>query len=381
MRENKTSRDELTDKQREDLNNIRNNIKKKVKDIDREELIYQKQYTASLIMLYVLMTFFILVVVYGLSTTSADEHTISKISNCDTIINIDMNNETNKLEYNIESLAVKTNDNKYINFRPSWIKLDINTDSTEYIIKDNKYTISHNLNLSNLSLKDEEIYIQYSNIEETASKELIVAKSKPTYIDTSNLQKITSRFNEKSNPSQVITTANSYNNIFIMITETLAGGELKTESLKREIIKAEEHMQESTNNNGFTLQLKGIGNINLSNTTYNILYTNKDEVLRVHNNEKDEDSFHIFSINNETMGCNAEDLIATQNKKLFVHSKFNDETSSGYKTIGLLSEDSLYCIKFYNEDIQKHVLKQLGIDCEQINIKKIQSVVEVKEGK
>lgn len=302
-----------------------------------------------------------------------------------TLLNIRMNNETNMLEYKISEISIRNSDNKYLVLNGyNWINLDVNTLSDNYTIGDKNYNISKKVDTSSFEITDSSVYIQNSNVENTASKELLFFIKNEDVLNDKSLQKIGSRFWEKSNPIQVKTLAKSYCNSYIMLVETLAGGTLNTKSLQNRIINIEASpMYYSDNTEGIVINLEEMGEIKLSlldeiKDSPRVLYTKSDGVLRIGNELQNIDYIYISSINNDTLQCYAEDLIATTNDNVFIHKCFDNPDSIGYKTFAIKTDTNLYVIKLNeisHESLLNSIFKQLNIDMEQVQVKKIQSVI------
>lgn len=326
----------------------------------------------------------IILSVAGIIKTDIDSlATMGFTDKTSTIVSIHMNSE-NKLEYNLESIVLNTDKHKIKLGNFSWVRGNIDSDNNSYLINGTEHSISNETSLDAFNIKDKYVYITYSNKENTANKELLVAATKPTDLNIEGLNKKHVRFKEKSNPIQVTTTANSYNDIFIMMNESLAGGELNVDSFKQNIIQFESRMLSAKEYEGIKLSLAGIGYIDLSklesvSESPELSYNRVDDVLQIRNSADNITYMYISSINNEYIGCNAEDLIATDKDNLYIHYNFDKPDKVGYKTFAIMADNNLYCIKLNelaSEAMQNNLFKQLGINDNSIEIKKIQRVVD-----
>lgn len=312
---------------------------------------------------------------------------MATLENSQSVIEITMNKENNNLEYSVNEVAIKSKDRPLISLSNlSWLEKNIDTLTKSYEIEDKKYKIYKKTELNQLKINKDIVYIQYTNKNDTASKELIIAKEEPNILDTRDMRKINRRFKEKSNPIQVKTKANSYRDSFIMLTETLAGGKLEINSLKNEIVNIESLLGESDEYNGITLKFNELGEINLSKIdeikeSPEITYNKDTDILAVRNSSENIDYFYISRINNDNFGCYAENLIATTNENVFVHEDYDNTESIGYKTFAIKTDNNLYCFRLTeiaHESLQINIYKQLGIKTNKIEIKKVQTVIPSK---
>lgn len=386
---------ELTEEQQERLRKIRKNVTKNAKNtaklLNKEPIEKAKAFiqgmdkrTSSAITLVVL-TILLSIASNKFNIKAMDSSAKVDYKGC--IIDITMNNETNQLTYDLKDASIETKTN-FINLENcGWLKSDINTEFNEYTVDNNKFTISKDTSLSSLDVKKDCVYAQYNNKENTASKELVLATDIPNDIDLVGVEKQSSRFYEKSNPIQVKSYMNSYNNSFLMTVETLAGGELITKSLKKtlEDIESTATFSDKENTNySIHLNFDEIGSLDLSQIdevkeSPEVIYTRDDGVLRVRNSKQDIDYIYITYVDNEKINCKATDLVATTNENLFIHKNFDVEDSVGFKTFALKSDSNLFIIKLNSinyESIQTDIFEQLGIDADTIAIKTIQKVVD-----
>jgi hypothetical protein len=314
-----------------------------------------------------------------------------------TVVSISMNNDSNKLQYNVDKISIRSGD-QYINLNTfEWLKTNINTSTTSYSIGDNTYSVSKETSLYNLDISSQRAYVQYSNEESTASKELIFMSDKPSNIDTTGFEKVNKRFFIKDSLLQTKAYTTNYNNSFLMITETLAGGKLNTTSLKPMLGIMDSSITVSEKDNlideslnfeipcEITLKFDELGELKLSeldevNISPEIVYNRDDDIIRIRNNGEDLDYVYIGSIDNEKLGCNADDLVATNTDGLYIHKDFDKQGYVGYKTFALKTENNLYVIKLNevaHESLQESLFEQFGIDTKQIEIKKIQRMIDV----
>lgn len=387
---NTNNEKKLTDEQLLKLNKIKNSINNSAtntsKFLGHKKLNFKFTLNKRNKSICILIIAVFIVICFNLNMAN------TKIMNQDSkteyegsIVNVSMNKETNKLTYDVGNISIKGKNN-YLNISNcNWVKFDVNTVSDTYTVNNEAYIISKNLSLFNLDIKPDTVYIQYNNAESTASKEIIFASQKPNDIDLTGVEKVTSRFYEKSNPIQVKSYINSYDNSFLMTAETLAGGELITKSLKHTLSNIEDSITFSDKNNTskITLNFSEIGMLDLSKIdeikeSPEVIYTEEDGVLRIKNSKQNIDYMYITHIGNENVMCKAEDLVATTDKRVFLHQNFDVENDIGYKTLVLKSDNNVYVIKFnslYYESLQNELFKQLGIE-NNLKIKKVQKVID-----
>lgn len=302
-----------------------------------------------------------------------------------TVLNIDMDNN-NKLLYSFDNISIKTSDG-YINTDLNgWISQDINTSSNEYYIDNQLYSLDKQTKLGAFIVRDDYAYIKYINKARTASKELILSSSKPSDIDVKTLKKSGERFFEKSGILQIRSYTNSFDNSFLMMIETLAGGELNISSLKYYLLNMEGDMYKSystSENSEISININGVGTINLNNITklgnkHQIVYDNTSDVLRVINAESNVEYIYIFAIDNEIMDCYIEDLLETTTENVFIHKDFDNIDSIGYNTFAIKADNKIYCMKLNdmnNKELQNNILRQLGIESKPLKIKRVQTVI------
>ena len=212
----------------------------------------------------------------------------------------------------------------------------------------------------------------------------MLCSAKPLDIDTSDIQKQTLRFFEKSNPIMIKSYVNSFNNSFLMVNEAIGGGELNINTLEEEINNIEGKMTTSEKCDGFILELCELGSLNIKQLNEfkdspQVMYNSSDGILRIGNKNMNENSLYIFSIYNEKLGIKPEDLLETNIDKVFIHKQFDDENSTGYNTFVVLTENNLYCFKAANRDLVLEVLDNLGFDSSLLTIDKIQSVIRKQD--
>lgn len=378
-----SSSDRLTPKQMRDLEDINKSLEVDAKDT-LKQLKERKRYKigVGLLLLFVVVIAMAIKLYTGISQDLMAINTMIPSNESYSSLNVSMDNKTNKLVYNIDKVSISSNNNEYLNLSNlAWLRLDIDTDSEQYEIDEKTYTLSKKTFLKTFDIKQDSVYLQYSNIESTALKELILSKEVPN-IDTKSLQ-THGRFKESANPIKIKTTANSFNDSFIMVVEALAGGSLNIESLKPQIKIIESQMSKSVDTDGIKVNLEELGTLELNKfdelkTSPELIYTEDDGVLRLRNSSENIDYIYISSIDNETIGCKSSDLLATTNDKLFVHIDYDDIDSIGYKTFALKTDTNLYVFKLNklaHDSLQKELFNQLGIDVDKVEIKTIQTVI------
>lgn len=378
-----SANDSLAPRQVRDLEDINKSLEVDAKD-SLKQLKERKRYKigVGLLLLFVVVTIMAVRLYTGISQELVVINTMIPSNESYSSLNVSMDNKTNKLVYNVDKVAINSNNNEYLNLSNlAWLRLDIDTNSEQYEIDGKTYALSKKTFLKTFDIKQDSVYLQYSNNESTALKELIISKEVPS-IDTKSLQ-TQGRFKESANPIKIRTTANSFNDSFIMVVEALAGGSLSIESLKPQIRIIESQMSKSVDTEGIKVNLEELGTLNLDSfdelkTSPELIYNEDDGVLRLRNSSENIDYIYISSIDNETIGCMSNDLLATTNDKLFVHIDYDDIDSIGYKTFALKTDTNLYVFKLNklaHDSLQKELFNQLGIDVDKVEIKTIQTVI------
>ena len=394
-KENKYSNKELTDRQKKYIKNLYSNTNKeakgtikiirKIKSKFRYTEYEQITYIDRNKLLKVIMGISIITIAYLYiisSVNNSNKYNIPVSSDSSSNINIYMNNE-NELEYSITKLSCKTG-NSFININTfSWLYEDLDTDTDKYKIGDKNINISKDLNIKAFDIQTNYSYLEYSNEENTGNKELIICEKTPESIDTKIFQRNGVRFKEKSNPTQIKSVANSHENMFIMLVETIGGGKLNISSLKDKILDMEGYMTKSNDSSGINININGLGNLKLDNidevkSSPQVTYNRDTDIIQIRNKAEDITYLSISKINNANFGCNAEDLIATNIDNLFITLDFDKEDSAGYKTFALIGGDNLYCFrlnKLSHISLMDNLLKQLGIENKPLEVKVIQRVI------
>lgn len=396
----KSSR-ELTPAQEEDLNNLLNRIDKEVDEttdvIDKIKSLknfkirgfanehYVKRIVQALLVLIFLFAMLFYCGYYMEISNFNKEYQESVCETTQTKINISMNTESKLLEYEVVSASILGENNIYTEINNfDWVKSDIDTNYDRYNIEDKEYILEKNTDLSSLIMNESYIYVEYTNENKNANKEVMLCSAKPLDIDTSDIQKQTLRFFEKSNPIMIKSYVNSFNNSFLMVNEAIGGGELNINTLEEEINNIEGKMTTSEKCDGFILELCELGSLNIKQLNEfkdspQVMYNSSDGILRIGNKNMNENSLYIFSIYNEKLGIKPEDLLETNIDKVFIHKQFDDESSTGYNTFVILTDNNLYCFKAANRDLVLEVLDNLGFDSSLLTIDKIQSVIRKQD--
>jgi hypothetical protein len=407
--ENITSDKELSKEQEKELNSILDTVSK---DADktlnklniRNKKNYNKKYfkDTSIVIIRAAIVLVMLLAMICVATYSqrnkefADNEKQAAVSSSGTVLNISMNS-ANKLDYSVKSVSVYNaqdetdeddKENIYTELNSiNWVGTDIDCESESYSIDGVETSISKETSLNTIVLNSTYFYIEYINSENNAAKEILFSAAKPDDVDTSDIQKQSLRYFESSNPVVDRAYTNSYNDSFLMLTERIGGGELTITTLKNEIEYLESNMKVADMSNGITLEFNELGSINLSNfeelgDETQVIYSSSDDVLRISNREDNIDYMYIFNINNETIGCNATDLLETDIENVYITKTFDDSESYNYRTLALATENSLYCVKFnidYYESLKTELFEQLGIDNSELKVKTIQSVIKTDD--
>lgn len=333
------------------------------------------------------LTSIVLIVYIAISDDSLPVSNNINKNSVSTVVEVSMNKE-NDLEYNIKSLCVEQNSNdtginsKYTQINNiDWIKGNIDTDTNKYNIDNKEYTIENNTKLHSLMLSKKHNYIEYTNDSVTASKELIFSFTKPSDIDLTNIQKQSTRYFESANQLNIKSYINSFNNSFIMLKESIGGGELNINTLKNVYNTTEETINTSDKYDGIKIRLKGLNEISLISLdgfgeSSKIVYDSSTKVFRVINEEDDSKYFYIAPANNNIIDSYPDKFLESTINNIYVHKDYNNDKADGYKTIAITAENQLYCMKFSDSSIEEQVLEQLGININTLEISKVQSVVE-----
>lgn len=296
------------------------------------------------------------------------------VDNSKTVVNIEMNTESKQLDYEIQELAIEINNKNNLSLDvPAWLTNGIQTKVSEYTVDGGIYTIEKEMRQGNFSISDNTVYMQYINENNTASKELVLTTKQN--VNTDLLKRVSLRFKEKSTPTKIQTAANSFDSTQLILTETLAGGVLNENSLQANIIDIESTIKEANTYDGIELNFKELGSIQLPKDT-KIEFNTKDNILKVINTVNNEVYFYVSFVNNENIGCRAEDLIATTNDKLFIHLDYDNKNGAGYKTFAIKTDTQLYCFRLNEIEESTRLFKQLDIELDNVEIKKIQRVIE-----
>jgi len=392
--------DELSEKQIEDLDNIRNKINE---DVDKAGTTAQnirnlysyiekardlcKQNMSLVACATIIFISFIYVLVIG--NIKEEDNLPSKelLTSSETILSVSMNNTTNKLDFALNKLCIETNynDNKtresvtqYITLNNfNWLRNSLNTDIEEYNIDGVDFIIDKNTSLEEFIITEQYGYIKYNNSENNGAKELIFSNIKPLNIDTTNIQKLSSRTYEYVTPINIQSYLNSYNDSFLMAREVIGGGKLNINTLIPQLKIIENSAIISDNSNGIVVELNELGNYTIKNDTEdkNIGLVYKDGILVIRDILNEKDLLYITSIDNQIIGCYKESLIKTTSDGIFITNEFNDELSNLYRTIAFATDNNLYVIKFVDEETEKAFCEQLGISLNNLKIDNVQQVV------
>ena len=301
-----------------------------------------------------------------------------------TSLDVKMNKDTKQIDCLVDTITVNNGAIGISMKEPEWISTNIDTNSDSYLINNNKYIISNKTHVGVIDLAYDMVYIQYVNDEKTASKEIIFCNSKPNNIDLNGIQKKGNRYFEKINILNAKAYINSYNNSFIMLTESLSGGNLTLRSLENTLNDIENSIECSViENQNMTINIDELGTLNVCNipevsNNPEILYNSDNGVIRVRNKSENIDYIYIFGINNEAMGIYIEDLVETTTDRLFVHKEFDNPESIGYKTFAIKTDNNLYCFKLNEvnyKTLQEEIFTELKMNVDKIELKKIQIVV------
>ena len=384
---------ELNDKQLEDLNNIKNKIDsdvnklensinavKQLRELWNRLLNYMQIHHIRIIETSVVLVFLLVLLVVARKTSDIDvvkesKQTVSSSS----IISISMDNATNTLNYRIERLCIgSTNtadeNTKYTSITNlGWVRRALDTDTTSYNIDNEEHELPANLSLNQFIITRQYGYIEYINEQSNGNKELILSCSKPTNIDTSLIQKVNNRSYEYITPINIRSYVNSFNDSFLMLTESIGGGKLTIDSLLPEIKNIEKAATVSDNTEGIILRFRGLESISIDEINpdlkndIGVVYNGT--TLNIRNIITGEDLIKIGEIDNPEIGCYKEDLLSTTTDNVYVST--NDSL-----TIAIIAENNLYVLKFIDKDTMINFGEQLGIDLSNLKISKIQEVIK-----
>lgn len=385
---------ELTDAQKNDLNNLLNNIDKKVnkteqninkvvalKNTIRTRGFHNDSLIKRIAQATVILAIMIAMIIYcGYVMDIQNFNKEYKESICNstkTEIDIHMDKESKLLNYELKSASVLGENNMYTEINNfDWIKSDIDTDYDSYNIDNKEFKLGKEVALSSLVINDTYTYIEYTNENKSANKEILLCASKPVDVDTTDIQKKTLRFFEKSNPIMIKSYINSFNNSFLMVNESLGGGELNINTLESTVYDIEDQMKTANRQNGFIVNLDELGTLDITKfeKSPRVDYNSSDGVLRVTDKDSS-NAIYVFSIYNDAMGINPEDLLETNIDNVYIHKQFDDNESAGYNTFAILTNNNMYCFKTNSKELAFQVLNELGFESESLVIDKIQSVI------
>ena len=400
MENNVKSYRELTPAQKEDLNKMIDMIDKEVDET--EHIIKKVKSLKEKFRLFIesgnglkriaqagaVLAFLLIMVVYtsyiAEMTKFNKEYNNSICESTQTKIKLYIDDNDKLLNCDVNSVSVSGNNGKYNEIKDfSWVTSDIDTNYDKYDIDGRECELGKETRLNSLIVCDSYMYMEFANSNKNANKEIIFSSSKPLDINLSGLSKKTLRFFEKSNPVMVKGYVNSFNDSFLMLSETIGGGELNISTIQDKIQLIENNIRISDNKSGFLLEINGVGSLDLSKLTFvsdspQVIYKLDDGVLRINNKVTNSDYLYVYSIHDNNMGLNPEDLLETSLENVFIHKQFDDEGNNGYCTFAIIGDNNIYCFKAVNKDVVLEVLEQLGLDSNQLSINKIQSVIKTQ---
>lgn len=365
-------------------NKRRKSLKKKVKNF-RRYLLNGEDKTKKLIAL-VLLAWLVTLILYTIFSNCFNLRFVPSDNKYRTVIDIDMNNVDNELDYKVNSLAINTNNKQALNLNNiTYLNNSIDTKTDKYTIDDVEYTISKNTELQNFIISADKVYLQNLNEEKTAGRELIITNEIIDELSLDDLDNKGLRFKEKNSNLQLKATSNSYGGTLLMLVETLAGGEIEKKSLIDEIKYIEDNMTVNKDTDvDILLRLNGLPDINLGNLniikgTPEVVYANTDKIMRVYDKESNQECFSISYLENKNFGCEPEKLVATNIENVFIHMDFGNQDKIGYRTLAIKADDNIYGIRFNGtlyESLKNELFNQIGISNDELQVKKVQKVVE-----
>ena len=400
MENNVKSDRELTPAQKEDLNKMIDMIDKEVDET--EHIIKKVKSLKEKFRLFIesgnglkriaqagaVLAFLLIMVVYATyiseMTKFNKEYNNSICESTQTKIKLYIDENDKLLNCDVNSVSVSGNNGKYNEIKDfSWVTSNIDTNYDKYDIDGRECELGKETRLNSLIVCDSYMYMEFANSNKNANKEIIFSSSKPLDINLSGLSKKTLRFFEKSNPVMVKGYVNSFNDSFLMLSETIGGGELNISTIQDKIQVIENNIRISDNKSVFLLEINGVGSLDLSKLTFvsdspQVIYKLDDGVLRINNKVTNSDFLYVYSIHDNNMGLNPEDLLETSLENVFIHKQFDDENNNGYCTFAIIGDNNIYCFKAVNRDVVLEVLEQFGLDSSQLSINKIQSVIKTQ---
>ena len=392
---------ELTDRQQEDLDKMLDmidneaaetgkaisNITAKVTKMKKKfSNMYMPKKIAIILLLIVALVVGLVLTDYNKELDSFNEEYERTLSSTtSTVIEVNIDKNTNQIDCDLIKVSIQSNNGLYTEVNDfSFVDSDVDIACDKYSIEDTEYVIDKTTKLHSLLLNNKYVYVEYTNSNKNANKEIIFCSERPLDIDLIGFNKKTLRFFEKSNPIMVKGYVNSFNDSFLMVNEALGGGELSIKTMENEILNIESTMKTSQSNEGMILNIGNLASINLSklsstNKSPQVVYKESDRVLRVCHKETNNECLYIYSIYENIMGLNPEDLLETNIENVFIHKQFDNIDSSGFCTFAILDGANIYCFKTINRDLSLEVLEQLGFDSSQFTIDKIQSVIKLEQ--
>ena len=400
MENNVKSDRELTSAQKEDLNKMidmidkevdeTEQIIKKVKSLKERFRLFIKSGNSSnkIVQACVVIISLIFIGIYASYiseiTKFNEEYNNSICDSTQTKINLYIDENDKMLNCDVNSVSISCNSSKYNEISDfNWVENDIDTTYNKYEIDGRDCELDKKTRLNSLIVCNTYMYMEFANSNKNANKEIIFSSNKPLDVNLDELSKKTLRFFEKSNPVMVKGYVNSFNDSFLMLSETIGGGELSINTIWDRLQDVENTIRISDNKYGFILEINGVGVLDLSKLSFvsdspQVIYKLTDGVLRVNNKVTNSDYLYVYSIHNNKMGLNPEDLLETNLENVFIHKQFDDENNNGYCTFAIIGDNNIYCFKAANRDVALEVLEQFGMDTSQFSINKIQSVVKTQ---
>lgn len=336
---------------------------------------YGKIKTASV------LVFVTALIVYANNAYMNENHTLENKESARTYINVNMYNDTNELHIVPSEISIKTQDGNYIGVAYiNWISQYLDTKTESYTIADEEHKIDKKLYLSSLMLNDNIAYEEYKNSTDNGNKEFYLSTTKPSDIDTKGFRAITAAFSERATSMSIKAYTNSYKNTFLLMQETIGGGELTLKTLKHHVANLESNLYNSDKTDGIIINLSEYKELNLKKLLdlASVRYSSDNGILTVYDYENNKEYFYISAIDNENVGCDREDLVSTDSENIYLTYGFNKEDDANYLTFGVKTDNNLYVIKI-NPEMRGKVVEwffnETGENIEELDIDNIQNVI------
>lgn len=346
----------------------------KVRKVLKENLrLFNKglRVNSSKVLFIILASFPILMwalFIVNVNTTGNKLSAYEKVDKTSSLVNISMNEDTFQLDIAVNTLSIDTYDNSLQFDNTSWISKDMGLEVDTYKIDNTEFKVNKELTLNSFKISNEEAYVQYTNNNNTASKELLLSSKEIAERD--NIALLENYICKKC-----------YGNSYIILREAISGGKILKKNLEDVVEDIKATTKYSDNDSEIILRFEELGDLNVTELqetigTPEVNYLNQEGVVRVSVNNID--YLYISGINNDIIKCYDEDLLATTNENIFIHKNYIESDEIGFKTFAIKTDNNIFVFMTntkYEKDLMQNVLEQLNIDYSNIKLREIQEVV------